>query len=137
MTRLGERLLQAEPLAPVLQDVGEVALGQAQPLVQRDPLDLLTLPGAVDDPRDGQLAEDRHVAAVMRLGQSLEGPALGCLDVRPEVAVALVGDEGGQQGVPEAEQLPHQVPLHGVDPLAVLAGLLHEVPAGDRTAAGP
>ena len=74
---LGERLLEAEPLAPVLQHVGEVALGQAQPLVQRDPLDLLALPGAVDDPRDGQLAEDRDVAAVMPLGQPPDGPALG------------------------------------------------------------
>ena len=40
------------------------------------------------------------------------------------------GDEGRQKGVAEAEQLLEEFPLHGVDPLSVLSGLLHEVPQG-------
>jgi hypothetical protein len=62
----------------------------------------------------------------MGLGQSMEGPDPGCLDGRPEVAIALAGDEEGQQVVPEGEEVPHQVPLHGIDPLAILTGLPHE-----------
>src|SRR5512135_1155205 len=63
----------------------------------------------------------------MDLGQSMKRPALGCLHSRPEVAIALLGAEGGQQDVPEGEQMAHQVPLHSVDPLAVMTGLPHEV----------
>ena len=50
--------------------------------------------------------------------------------MRAEVAVALGGDEGRQQGMAEAEQLPEDFPLHGVDPLSVPGGLLDEVPQG-------
>ena len=132
--RLGERLLEAEPLAPVLQDVGEVALGQPQALVQRDPLDLLPLPGAVDDPRDGQLAEDRDVAAVVRFGQPPEGPALGRSTVGPRSPSPWSAMKTVRRVVPEAEQAPHQVPLHRVDPLAVVGGLADEVPGVARTA---
>ena len=38
-----------------------------------------------------------------------------------------MGYKEGQQVVPEGEQMAHQVPLHGVDPLAVMTGLPHEV----------
>jgi hypothetical protein len=68
VARLGEGLLEAEALRPVLQDVGELPLGQAESCVQRDQFDLLALPGAVDDPCDGQFAEDRHVTSIMPLG---------------------------------------------------------------------
>ena len=37
----------------------------------------------------------------------------------------------------EAEQLPEEFPLHGVDPLAVSGGLLHEVPQGVELVLGP
>ena len=129
-TGLGERLLQAESFAPVLQDVGEVALGQAQPLIEGDVLDLLTLPGAVGRPGDGQLAEDRDLAAVVSLGQSADDLPLGGLGLWPQVPVALHSDEGRQQGMSLGQRSLDQAPLHGVDPLALVSGVPHEVPEG-------
>ena len=87
-------------------------------------------------PKDGQLAEDRHVAAVVAFGQPPHDSTLGRLGLRAEVAVALGGDEGRQQGVTEAEQLPEDFPFHGVDPPAVLGGLVHEVPQGVELVSG-
>jgi hypothetical protein len=97
-------------------------------------LDPLSLSAAVGDPGNGHLAEDRDVAAVMPLGEPAGDVPVGGLGLRSEVSVALLSDEGRQQGVAQAEQLPEEFPFHGVDPLAVPGGPVHELP---RTAAGP
>jgi len=50
---LGEGSLQAEPLGPVLDDVGEDSRGRGEGLVEGGEFDHLALARAVDDPRDG------------------------------------------------------------------------------------
>src|SRR5262249_34854275 len=86
-----------------------LSFGQAESLVQRHPLDPLS---TVDGPGDGHLAEDRHAAPILGLGQPPHETTLRRLDGRPEVAIPVPGDEGQQQGVPQAEQAPEQVLLH-------------------------
>ncbi len=61
----------------------------------------------------------------MALGLPSYGVTFGA-----DVAVAVGGDEGRQQGVVQAEQLPEDFPLHDIDPPCLLGGLLHEVPQG-------
>ena len=58
---------RAKPLRPVFEDVREAVLGQTELLVERSSLDLLALPSPVDDTGDGELTEDRDVAAVVLL----------------------------------------------------------------------
>ncbi len=66
----------------------------------------------------------------MPLGQPADGVPVGGLDLGSLIAIALVGNEGRQQVESQSQQVPEQAPLHGVDPLAVLTGLPHEVPEG-------
>ena len=93
---LGEGPLEGEPLDPILQHVGEVALGQPQAGIQGHPLDLLALAGAVGGAGDGQVAEDRDVAAVVRVGELAAGLAVGGRGGVAHVAVAVGSDVGGE-----------------------------------------
>ena len=126
MAGLGERLLQAEPLEPVLQDVGELPLGQAQSLVQRHPLDLLALPAAVDEPLEAVLAEDRHVAAVAWFLQTAERATVVRFDGFTHVTVPAARDVLLQQLETYLQQHGQRFPLQQVDPQIPLLRLLHK-----------
>jgi hypothetical protein len=118
---LPEGLLDAQPLVPVLQDVGEGRRRQLQPVVQGDELQLLPLAAAVGGAPQGERAEDGDVAAGVQFRQALADLPVGQGDGFAQVAAALQGEEVSQGGVPEVEQaLPETAfdfvdgsPLHG------------------------
>jgi hypothetical protein len=88
-----EGVVETESLREVFDDVGEVAFGQTEPLVERGALDLLALASGVDGPLDQDLTEEGEVAFGVGLGELLEGATVGGLDGRAAVAVALLLDE--------------------------------------------
>ncbi len=71
--------------------------------VQRHDLVPLGLPRAVDVPADGQLAEDRHVAAFVRLLQPPQRPAFMLQD-RAQITRATALDVGFQHRMTQAQQ---------------------------------
>jgi hypothetical protein len=119
---LGERTFEAEPLRPILQDVGEVPRGQTEPFVKGDAFDLLPLARAVDGTSDLEDAEDRDVATVVRLGKASEGVPILSRDFFPEVTVAMLGEEQLQEFQTQGQQTPHQLALHLIDAQAVVSG---------------
>jgi hypothetical protein len=68
--------------------------------------------------------------SAVALGQPPHDATLGRLGLRADVAVAVGGDEGRQQGVTEAEQLSEDFPFHRVDPLHASGRLPHELAQG-------
>ena len=107
-------------------DVGEVPRGQAEAFVEGDAFDLLPLAGAIDGAGDGEFAEDRDVATVVRLGEASERvPILG-RDFFPEVTVAMLGDEELQEVQAQCQQAPHQLAFDLIDARTIGSGLAGE-----------
>ena len=111
----GKRPAQAEALGPVLQQVGELAFGQPQAGIQRHPGDLLALAGAVDGAAEGQGAEDGAVGAVVQVGELAVGLTVGGWGGVADIAVAVGGDMGGEQGEAQLQQALEEAALDLVD----------------------
>ena len=136
MAGLGERLLQAEPLAPVLQDVGEVPLGQARAARPAAPARSSGLPGCRRRPgrwpvRRRSTRSGGRAARAIGGRSALRGsrpPAPGRR--RP------AGRRRRTAGcAPGPSNCRIRLPLHGVDPLLRLGRPAARSPAGRRTAA--
>jgi hypothetical protein len=123
---LGERALQAEPLGPIFEYVGEVSRGQTEAFVERGAFDLLPLAGAIDDAGDGEFAEDRDIATVVQLGEASECVSILSQDLFSEVTVSVLGDEELQEVQPQGQQAAHQLALHPIDTQAIGDGLAGE-----------
>ncbi len=63
-------VLDAQPLQPVLQNIGILSSGQSQGRVQGRPSNRLAFPSPVDSAADQQFPENRQVPLLMRLGQA-------------------------------------------------------------------
>ena len=74
----------------------------------------------------------------MTLGQPAGGMPVGGLGLRPQVAVPLLGDEGRQQAVAQAEELSEETARSTVSiRWPSRAGTVHEVPQGIELLLGP
>ena len=121
---LGERLFEAEALRPILEEVGKVALGQAKLLIERNVLDFLAFSGAGDEASDDVLAENVQVAALVGLGQSLQGLSVLSGNRLALVTFTLAGQEDAEQAMAQGEKAGHQAAFDGVDALMLIGGLL-------------
>ena len=88
LDRFRKGTLDAEPLGPLLQDVGKLPLGQAQGGVEGDGLDLLALARAVDETVNVQQAEDGPIGAGMGLGETFAGSGRGVGGPVADITVA-------------------------------------------------
>jgi hypothetical protein len=102
---LAKRLLDAQGLVPVLQQVGEHACGQLEPVVQRHERDLLPFPRAVGHAGEHARAEDRHVAPHVLVLQPLAATAIGQRDGFAQVAVAQQREDLRQRGAAQPQEL--------------------------------
>jgi hypothetical protein len=109
---LGEGVLGAEHLAPILKDVRIVAFRQVEPRVQRGQFDPLSLPRAVHRPAKLEEAEDRTVDSRVQFGESLQGAAIGQFDRRSPIPVSCQAEELAQQSLPQGKKLLPQSPFH-------------------------
>jgi hypothetical protein len=95
--------------------LGEGTRRQLQAVVQRHELDLLSRAAAVGGARQGERAEDGHVAAGVEFRQALAGLAVGQGEGAAQVAGALQGEEVPQGGAARLEQALPDATLDVVD----------------------
>ena len=118
---------------PTLQQIGEVALRQAQWGVERHGLDLLFGTRPVNGAVEGQFAEDRQVAAGVQVLQPLPGSGRR-VEHRSGVAAAVLGNERAQQGQPQAEEFGEDLTFDPVD--AFVLGSFDQSKQGVERSAG-
>lgn len=148
-----ERFLHAESLLPVFQEVRELAGRQPQVGVQGDCLDLLPLPRAVHKSGDGQLPENRDIAACPRLRQTSQRPRGGDRPVvghgpgfsgdgrdinrLPLIAISGAGHMRGHQVASHGHEFREHHALNFVNSASFLAGTPHALRPTDPISRAP
>lgn len=123
---LTERLLDAQGLVPILEQVGEDAGGQLQPVVQRHELMFLAFARAIDRAGQMELAKDGHVAALVQLRKSLAGFAVGQRNRLAQVACTVQGEKLLQEEPAETEHAFPDAAFDLVQGPALVQGRLEE-----------
>src|SRR5262249_10174845 len=112
---------------PLLQQIRVIAGGKLEAIVEGHEGDLLPFAAAVTGAIQSEVAEQRAIAAGMRLRESLGDGAIGQRDVLAKVARAE-GVEKGVQGVAtECEESVEDSLFDEVDARAVLGGTAGEL----------
>ena len=88
-------------------------------------MELLRLPSAVNVSGELDLAKDRHIAPLVRLGQTFDRLALSQLQSLSDIPVAMGSNEALDQGVADPQQMAPELLLQHVSGLTLDNGFHH------------
>ena len=103
-----------------MQQVGEHAFRQLQAVIQRHEGKGLSLTAAIDSPLQGELPENRHIAAAVQGLKPAHFLAVRQRHGRPLIATAVAVQKGPRGAPAHLQQQIPQVAFDDVDSLALL-----------------
>ena len=100
-------------------------LRQLEVSVEGDRLNLLALPGTIDEPSEVEGAEDGGIATLVRLVKTLDGSTIGKGQCLPDVAIALLLHERLKRQTADVEEAFPEATFDIMDGFARLRGSIN------------